>query len=179
MRPCSTSRAFAKVLRATRDDELLTRSLGFGVTAHKVFAFALSAAVAALAGVMYAWFIRYISPGPFSFFAASFPAFVLVAVGGPGTVWGPVVGATFLTGFPEFLEMDPNSKLMIYGAVLLFVIVVLPTGIVPSLGAAWRRLRHAAPTSAPPNPPPIQTETDDDHRRDVEHGSEPAGVRRS
>lgn len=123
----------AKILVAVRDDELLATSLGFSVTRHKVLAFALSGAFAAFVGVVYAWFIRYISPPPFSFFAASFPAFVLVAVGGPGTVWGPVVGAAFLTGFPEFLDMEPNTQLIVYGAVLLAVIVLLPKGLAPSL----------------------------------------------
>ena len=123
----------ARVLIAVRDDELLTTSLGFNVTLNKVAAFALSGAIAAFGGVVYAWFIRYISPPPFSFFAASFPAFVLVAVGGPGRIWGPVVGAAFLTGFPEFLEVEPNMRLIIYGAVLLTVIVLLPRGIAPSL----------------------------------------------
>jgi branched-chain amino acid transport system permease protein len=123
----------ARVLVATHDDELLATSLGFRITRQKVIAFALSAGVAALAGVMYAWFIRYISPPPFAFFAASFPAFVLVAVGGPGTVWGPVIGAAFLTGFPEFLEVEPNTQNVIYGAVLLIVIVALPKGLGPSV----------------------------------------------
>lgn len=138
----------ARVLVAVRDDELLATSLGFRITRQKVIAFALSAAVAAFAGVMYAWFIRYISPPPFGFFAASFPAFVLVAVGGPGTVWGPVVGAAFLTGFPQFLHVEANTQRIIYGAVLLFVIVALPTGLAPSLvqgvGAARDRLGKRA-----------------------------------
>lgn len=143
----------ARVLVAVRDDELLATSLGFTVTAYKVLAFALSCAIAAVAGVMYAWFIRYISPPPFSFFAASFPAFVLVAVGGPGSVWGPVVGAAFLTGFPEFVDVDPTTKPIIYGAVLLAVIVLLPRGLVPGLSRLVGSLRrrseaHGRPVEA-------------------------------
>ena len=140
----------ARILIATHDDELLATSLGFHITRQKVIAFAMSAAVAACAGVMYAWFIRYISPPPFAFFAASFPAFVLVAVGGPGTVWGPVVGAAFLTGFPEFLEVEPNTQNVIYGAVLLIVIVALPKGLGPSVvdlaRSAARRAKRPAPS---------------------------------
>lgn len=130
----------ARVLVASRDDELLTTSLGFQVTRYKVLGFALSAGLAAVAGVIYAWFIRYISPDSFSFFAASFPTFVLVAVGGPGRVWGPVVGAAFLTGFPEWMDVQGNTKNIIYGAVLLVVIVVLPDGVAPTLARLGGRL---------------------------------------
>lgn len=128
----------ARILVATRDDDLLTRSLGFSVTLPKVLAFATSAAMAAFAGVVYAWFIRYVSPPPFSFFAASFPAFVLVAVGGPGTVWGPIVGAAFLTGYPEFLDLEPNTQLIVYGLVLLAVVVLMPKGLAPTV-ESWAR----------------------------------------
>lgn len=157
----------ARVLVAVHDDELLARSLGFPVTRHKVLAFALSGAVAAFAGVIYAWFIRYISPEPFTFFAASFPAFVLVAVGGPGTVWGPIVGAIFLTGLPEFLDLEPNTQLIVYGAVLLAIIAVLPSGLVPSVRDLWRRGRTRfgttpnAPKAAIESPEPELTATNE------------------
>lgn len=130
----------ARVLIATRDDELLTRSLGYSVTTYKLFAFALSGALAALAGVLYAWYIRYVSPPPFTFFAISFPVFVLVAVGGPGSLWGPVVGAAFLSGFPEAVHVEAQTKLIIYGLVLMATVVFLPKGIAPTVSRALRRL---------------------------------------
>jgi branched-chain amino acid transport system permease protein len=139
----------ARVLVATRDDDLLTRSLGFAVTPYKLVAFALSAAAAALAGVLYAWFIQYISPPPFTFFAISFPVFVLVAVGGPGSLWGPIVGAAFLNGFPEAVHVEAQTKLIIYGLVLMATVVFLPKGIAPTVSRALRRLtaRRARPAS--------------------------------
>jgi branched-chain amino acid transport system permease protein len=121
----------AAVLVGSRDDEMLAKSLGFSVTFQRILAFALSCALAAAAGVMYAWYVRYLSPPPFSFFLASFPAFVLVAVGGPGSVWGPVLGAVFLTAFPELVEVDATTMPILYGTVLLVVMVLLPKGLVP------------------------------------------------
>lgn len=154
----------AAVLVGARDDEMLAKSLGFSVTFQRILAFALSCAVAAAAGVMYAWYVRYLSPPPFSFFLASFPAFVLVAVGGPGSVWGPVLGAVFLTAFPELVEVDATTMPIIYGAVLLVVMVLLPKGLVPgvrdlvsSLLTRWRtasRVRGAVPPSDGPVPTP-------------------------
>ena len=150
----------AAVLIGARDDEMLAKSLGFSVTFQRILAFALSCAVAAAAGVMYAWYIRYISPPPFSFFLASFPAFVLVAVGGPGSVWGPVLGAVFLTGFPELVDVDASVMPIIYGAILLLVMVLLPKGLVPgsrdlasSFLARRRPSAHGVEADQPPTTP--------------------------
>jgi branched-chain amino acid transport system permease protein len=122
----------ARVLVAVRDDELLTRSLGFEVPAYKVIAFALSAALASLAGVLYAWFIQFIAPGPFTFFAISFPVFVMVAVGGPGSLWGPLVGASFLTALPELLHVEAQTKQILYGGILLLAVIFMRRGIAPT-----------------------------------------------
>ena len=122
----------ARVLIAVRDDELLTRSLGFEVPAYKVTAFAFSAALASLAGVLYAWFIQFIAPAPFTFFAISFPVFVMVAVGGPGSLWGPLVGAAFLTALPELLHVEAQTKQILYGIILLLVVIFLRRGIAPT-----------------------------------------------
>ncbi|MTD13905.1 branched-chain amino acid ABC transporter permease [Nakamurella sp. YIM 132087] len=128
----------ARVLIAARDDEMLAASLGFRALGYRVLAFAASAGVAAFAGVLYAWFIRYVSPPPFTFFALSFQVVVLVVVGGAGSLWGPIVGAAFLTGIPELIELEAHDKVIAYGLVLLAVIVLLPKGIVPTVHGWWR-----------------------------------------
>jgi branched-chain amino acid transport system permease protein len=148
----------ARVLIAARDDELLASSLGFSALPYRIFAFAASSSMAALAGVLYAWFIRYISPPPFTFFALSFQVFVLVAVGGAGSVWGPMVGAAFLTGVPELISLEAHSKVIAYGVVLLAVIVLMPRGLVPSLADRARRLRRS-PAAPPASKPPTTTST--------------------
>lgn len=129
---------FVLVLRGLKSDEMLTRSFGFPTVRYKVAAFAVSGAYAAIAGVLYAYFIQYVSPEPFTFFAASFQAFVVLAIGGPGLLWGPVLGAALLTGLPEILQLDPQVKLIVYGFVLLAVIVLLPQGLAAGLGSAFR-----------------------------------------
>lgn len=158
----------ARILVAARDDNLLASSLGFRVLRYRVFAFAASSAMAGFAGVLYAWFIRYISPPPFTFFALSFQVFVLVAVGGGGSLWGPVVGAAFLTGVPELMSLEAHTKVIAYGLVLLAVIVLLPRGIVPSLadGAVWLRSRWSGRASPPKSPPaPTDAGEADDKQR--------------
>lgn len=120
---------FVLILRGIKSDDLMTRSLGFSTSRYKVAAFAIAGAIAAIGGVLYSHIVQFISPEPFTFFAASFQAFVVLAVGGLGSLWGPVLGAVLLTGFPEATDMDPHLKLIAYGAVLLAVTVLLPRGL--------------------------------------------------
>lgn len=165
----------ARVLTASRDDAMLTSSLGFELTGYKVTGFATSAAAGALAGVMYAWLIQYVSPAPFAFFAASFPAFVLVAVGGPGSVWGPVIGAVFLQGLPQVLGIQGNSRDIVYGVILLLCIAFLPGGVGPTLGH-WTRLaltallgrRGQAGATPDPTPPAAMAAAASKHADPIE-----------
>lgn len=135
---------FVLILRGIKSDDLMTRSLGFSTTRYKVAAFAISGAIAAIGGVLYAHIVQYISPEPFTFFAASFQAFVVLAVGGLGSLWGPVLGSVLLTGLPEVLEMDPHVKLLVYGAVLLIVTILLPRGLASMGRVIADRVRASA-----------------------------------
>ncbi|GGA78880.1 branched-chain amino acid ABC transporter permease [Nitratireductor aestuarii] len=134
---------FVLILRGIKSDDLMTRSFGFPTTVYKVAAFAIAGAISALGGVLYAHIVQYISPEPFTFFAASFQAFVVLAVGGLGSLWGPVLGSVLLTGLPEFLDLDPHMKLIIYGAVLLIVTLVLPKGLASAAQVISRRRKTA------------------------------------
>lgn len=139
---------FVLILRGIKSDDLMTRSFGFRTTYYKVAAFSISGAIASLGGVLYAHIVQYISPEPFTFFAASFQAFVVLAVGGLGSLWGPVLGAILLTGLPEALDLEPHVKLVIYGAVLLVVTLVLPRGLASAaqVFTRWMRARKQSQT---------------------------------
>jgi branched-chain amino acid transport system permease protein len=133
---------FVLTLRAIKSDDLFTRSLGYRTTPLKVAAFAIAGAIAAIAGTLYSHFIQYISPEPFTFFSASFQAFVVLALGGPGTLWGPVLGSVLLTALPEVFDVDPNVQLVIYGCVLFGVIVAMPQGLAPGIAALFAPRRR-------------------------------------
>lgn len=146
-----------KVLRALRDDQLLARSLGFRPLTYQVAGFVASGAVAGLGGVLYAYYIQYVSPGTYGLSGASFEAFAIVAFGGIGTTWGPVAGAVLLTAVSQFVNVTPEVKLIFYGAALLIIVMVMPEGIVPGclrLGSRlvtgrWRRPPPPLVTPAP------------------------------
>lgn len=127
------------VLRALRDDKFLGRSLGFRPLTYQLYGFVASAAIAGLAGVLYAYYIQYVSPTTYGLSGASFEAFAIVAFGGIGTTWGPVIGAVLLTAVDEFVNITPEIRLIFYGVALLFVVMVVPEGIVPG---SVRLIRH-------------------------------------
>lgn len=148
----------ALVLRGVRDDEQLTRSLGFAVTRYKITAFMLGSACAGLAGALYAYFIQYVAPTEFTLAGASFQAFAIVAFGGAATVWGPSIGAILLTGLPTFVDLGPQAKTAAYGLALLIVVLAVPEGVVPGAVRLFTRVRHRFLPGPPPSSP-ATTET--------------------
>jgi branched-chain amino acid transport system permease protein len=137
-------------LRALRDDQFLGQSLGFRPLTYQFWGFVVSAGVAGLAGVLYAYYIQYVSPTPYGLSGASFEAFAIVAFGGIGTTWGPVIAAVLLTAVDEFVNITPEIRLIFYGGALLLVVMLVPEGIVPGsvrlvryFASVWRGRRNA------------------------------------
>jgi urea transport system permease protein len=143
-----TSR-FGKVLIAVRDTESRTRFLGYRPENYKLFVFVLSAVMAGIGGALYVPQVGIINPGEFSP-ANSIEAVIWVAVGGRGTLIGPILGAvlvnygkTLLTGYL------PEVWLFALGALFILVTLLLPKGII---GAIRRRERKQADTTPTPEP---------------------------
>ena len=130
--------AWGKAMRAVRDSELASRSLGLDPVMIRTTAFTLSAAITGLAGAIFASLTNFISPESFPFLQSIL--FLLVAIiGGIGTVLGPVVGALVVVLLPEFLSALAEYRLLFVGLLLLVVLVATPRGVV---GEIERRLRR-------------------------------------
>jgi branched-chain amino acid transport system permease protein len=129
-------------LLAVRDDETAARALGVRALRLKIFAFTASAVLAGLAGSLFAHYVRNVSPETFGV-AASFGVLVAVLVGGIGTILGPVLGGLVLTFLPEYLRAFHDYRLTIYGALLIVVIIAMPTGVAGAVRAL--AARRAAP----------------------------------
>lgn len=135
-----------RAFRAVHGSEVAAESLGVDTGRYKVQVFVLSAAMASVAGSLYAHNagIGYINPGEFSFMV-SVQLVVMVVVGGMASVWGALFGATVIQfiknwmlnlerNSPEFMGfsltgLDP----VVFGAVLIVVMIVMPTGLVRGL----------------------------------------------
>ena len=131
-------------LLAIRDDE--DRALGLGVKAgpSKLAAFVISALIVGMVGAIWAYFVESIYP-PSAFDATFDVAIALMAfLGGLGTIVGPILGALLLEPTQQYFTLQFGQSgfyLVIYGALFLVVLLLLPQGVVPTLRARWTRFQ--------------------------------------
>ena len=130
-----SSGPFGRVLHAVREDEVFAKSLGKNTVLVKIVAFAVSSALAALAGSLYAHYISYIDPTSFTVME-SILVISMVIIGGAGSLSGPFIGAFVLVMLPEMLRfvglpssVAANLRQIIYGGLLVAMMLVRPQGL--------------------------------------------------
>ncbi|MBN9085841.1 MAG: urea ABC transporter permease subunit UrtC [Reyranella sp.] len=134
---------FGKALTAVRDAESRMRFLGYRVEGYKLFVFVLSAAMAGIAGALYVPQVGIINPSEFAP-GNSIEAVLWVAVGGRGTLIGPVVGAFIVNWAKTYLTGAlPEVWLFALGALFILVTLFLPKGVVGLWGQI--KARRAQP----------------------------------
>ncbi|MFR9804089.1 branched-chain amino acid ABC transporter permease [Pseudonocardia sp. RS010] len=123
-------------LLAVRDNETAAGTLGVPVARTKVLVYGVSAALAGLAGWMFATVNQYVSPADFSVFL-SINLLLAMVLGGPGTLLGPLLGGVYLAYSEEWIGeigLNPQLTPAINGLLLILVLFFLPGGIAGSLG---------------------------------------------
>ena len=141
-----------RVIVAAKENEQRLLLLGYDARAYKLACFTLGGAIAGLAGCLFANWGAFTSPTIFGL-AMSAQIIIWVIVGGLGTLVGPVVGCVAIQWLTTAIGTQQafNSNLVL-GAILVVFVLLVPRGIVPSLGdvidAAWRRLRQPAKPEA-------------------------------
>jgi branched-chain amino acid transport system permease protein len=147
---------FGLQLLAIRDDEDRARGLGVRTARVKLLAFVASAVPTGMVGAVYAYFLGQIFP-QFAFDPLFDITIALMAFfGGLGTLAGPLLGALLLESLQQEFTLHFSAGslyLIVYGALFLVVILLLPRGVVPSLAGLWQRRRTVA---APPPPDPVE-----------------------
>jgi branched-chain amino acid transport system permease protein len=136
---------WGRALVAVRENMIAAESVGLSTLVVKTTAFAVSAALAGLAGHLFAFFQGFISPEAFEFDASIF-LLTIVIFGGAGTLAGPLIGAPVLTFLPEVLQRFTDYRLIIYGAIIVFTLYALPLGFV---GTLFRRSTRLPEYSTP------------------------------
>ena len=136
---------WGKAMRAVRDSETASVSIGLNPTLIRTTAFGISAVAAGLAGGVYASLSNFISPESFPFFQ-SILFLLVVMLGGAGRVLGPLVGAGVVVLLPEMLATLGEYRLLFVGALLLAVLRLAPSGVV---GLAARLLPGKRAGAAP------------------------------
>jgi urea transport system permease protein len=139
---------FGRVLQAIRDAESRVMFCGYEPVAYKLAIWTLSAVMCGIAGALYVPQVGIINPGEMSP-AAGIEIAIWAAVGGRGTLVGPIVGAFFVNFAKSwFTQAFPEFWLYFLGALFIAVTLFLPQGIVGllrragGLGALWRRARQ-------------------------------------
>lgn len=148
-----TQHAFGLALEAIRQDIDGAEALGVNSTRVKLQAHAISSALVAVAGGLFAINFQYISPGSVFDFRLSLTIVLMPIVGGMGTLTGPVLGAMLFSYLQIKLLASPalrDSYLFIYGGLLIVVMLFEPKGIVglwERLIAPWGRRRQDRPVA--------------------------------
>lgn len=123
-------------LRSMRDAPEAAAALGVDLHRLKVQMFVLSAMLGSLAGSLFAHYVTFVSVDSFAVDRAI--SFLLLAVlGGVTTVWGPVLGALFITLVPEWLSRLGDIHAVVFALALIAAVILLPEGF----GGAVRDLR--------------------------------------
>lgn len=123
-----------RAMVALKDNESLAVSVGIDVTRYLVLAAVVSAAIAGAAGSLYTHYVKIIDPDIF-LFIYTVTMVIMVITGGKGTLAGPIVGGVIFGFLPVILRSfaAPAVQWMIYGALMVIIVFVLPQGIVPAI----------------------------------------------
>ena len=138
---------FGRIAVGIRENETRMSLLGYDVAARKTALFTIGAAIAGLAGALFANWAEIVTPSLFSL-GQSAEIIIWCIVGGLGTRMGPILGAAIL-GSLKFLlgQQSAVDNTLITGLILVLFVLFLPRGVVPAIAALWtatggRRVRR-------------------------------------
>ena len=124
--------AIGRSMKAVHTDEEAAACMGVNVSKTKIQAFIFSAALAALAGSLYAHYGAVISPNSFNIML-SVKLLLMLFLGGAGSIYGGIIGALILFALPEFLGHLERMELALEGFAFMLILIFLPSGIVGGL----------------------------------------------
>ena len=143
---------FGLVQQAIRDGENRVLFSGYATASYKLFVFVLAAAIAAVGGALYVPQVGIINPSEMTP-DKSLEAVVWCAVGGRGTLVGPIIGAISINALKSYATRAfPDLWLIILGGLFVLIVLFLPGGIVSlpaRISSLWRKFRAAPPGSDP------------------------------
>ncbi|MEK8050652.1 branched-chain amino acid ABC transporter permease [Ideonella sp. DXS22W] len=132
-----------RALIAIRDHPIAATAMGINLPLFKSMAFGVSAAFTGVAGGLGAICVAFVSPDSFTVFL-SITFLVGVVVGGLASIPGAIFGAAFIQFVPNIAdEISKSAPWAIYGAVLILLMYLMPSGVMGLLRSLWARLRPA------------------------------------
>ena len=157
-----TATKFGLVQRAVRDSETRVLFSGYAAANYKLFVFVLSALIASLGGALFVPQVGIINPSEMTP-ERSLEAVVWVAVGGRGTLIGPILGAVGINALKSWATRAyPDLWLIILGGMFVLVVLFMPKGLVglpAQFKALWQRMRRPAAEPAANDRPASESPT--------------------
>lgn len=124
---------------AIREDEIAAESSGIHITYYRTLAFTLSAALAGVAGGLYAHYAGLLTPKYFDF-NRSIEFVVMVVLGGMGSLTGSILAAIVLTLLPQLLIDFSEYRMLIYSLALVIIMIFKPSGLLGTYEFSLSRL---------------------------------------
>jgi branched-chain amino acid transport system permease protein len=146
---------FGRVLSAIRQNETRAAFVGYHVWLYKFLAFTVSAAIAGLAGSLFAMAQQSAYPNVMSLHNSGFVVMMVLIGGGLVSFWGPLIGAAFFILARDLLGAYTETWLLWYGLVFMALVLFKPEGIA-GVWQSWRASRGAKPVA--PSAPLVQKE---------------------
>lgn len=116
--------------KALREDELATESLGLSTTKYKLYNFTIGSFLTGIIGGYYAHYLGILSPTPEEFGVyRTVEVLTITYIGGRGSLWGPLFGAFLIVGVQEYFRGIGAWRLVIFGALLIFVMLFARRGL--------------------------------------------------
>lgn len=122
---------FGRAINYLREDEVAAEGSGVNTAHYKLAVFILGSAWAGMIGNIYAAKMTIISPESFTFWE-SVLMFVIVILGGSGSITGVLLGAFLVVGLPEVFREFANARMLIFGAAMISMMIFRTQGLIPA-----------------------------------------------
>ena len=119
---------FGQSLKGIRESESRMKNLGYNTWLHKYLSYVVAGMFSGISGILWAYYNGFVSPSDVEI-TASFEAFLMVILGGPGTLVGPALGAGIIIFLQNFLSAFTERWLIVIGTIYILTILYLPHGI--------------------------------------------------
>ncbi len=134
-------------LIAIREDESKAATIGINLPVEKIIAFVASTVFVGMAGAVYGYYLTFIDPRGMFSILLSVQIVLSLLIGGKATLWGPVLGAFIIEPLNEIANNNlgsfsgGNSRLFLFGGLLVLVVIFLPKGLLPAIESLHERRR--------------------------------------
>jgi branched-chain amino acid transport system permease protein len=145
---------FGLALKGIRDSESRMRALGYNVWLYKYIAFVASALLGGVSGILHAYYYGCPNPADFSLIHSS-SALLMVILGGPGTLFGPLAGSLIIVFVREFVSSVTDRWLIVLGLAYVCTVLFFPNGLIGTITMVMGKKSSEDPTQSEKSQPEL------------------------